>query len=606
MAQITGVSNEKIFQIKGWLGLHQNPDGDTKLKVGEAADMRNFRITRDGNLQRRPGTLEKLRLSDADPVQGMWTGHVNGKEELLIACSGKIYRCWNAETESFVADVIGEMSTDCEVHFFGFSNIVYMLNGESYMQWDGSAFEAVKGYRPLVNIAVAPDNTSREELESVNRLSAERRLWISPDGEGKVFYLPEKGILSVDYVKNLVSGELLSAEEYSFDAEAGTVQFLEALPKAINSHEIGWTMSQDQRSEVLHMRWSELYSGNTDARIFLYGDGSNRAIYSGVDYDGKPRADYFPDMNEMAIGEANTPITAMIRHYSALLCFKSDSAWTIQASSLTLADGRETEAFYVSPTNRSIGNAAAGQVRLVLNAPYTLFGRDLYEWRNNSSYSSNLSRDERQAKRISDRVYAALGEFNAKDCRCFDDNLGQEFYICFENRALVLNYAADSWYYYENFDAKSMLRFHGELYIGTSNGLVNHFGYEHLNDNGEAIDAYWESGSMSFGQDYMRKYAAQLWIGIEPESRAEVSVTVMTDKKSSYAEKVVASSLSTFDAANFADWSFRTNRKPFMTRLKIKAKKFVFYKLVFQTDSPDTTATILAADIRVRYQGYAK
>ena len=56
MAKITGQTDERIFQIKEWKGLNENPDGDTKLKMGEAAVIRNFKVTRDGNLQRRPGS----------------------------------------------------------------------------------------------------------------------------------------------------------------------------------------------------------------------------------------------------------------------------------------------------------------------------------------------------------------------------------------------------------------------------------------------------------------------------------------------------------------------------------------------------------------------
>lgn len=606
MAQITGTSNEKVFPIKSWLGLHQNPDGDTKLKYGEAADMRNFRITRDGNLQRRPGTFAVANLDEGFPIQGMWTGYVRAQEVFLAACNGKIYRLNDTENILFVAEVIGEMDTENEVHFFGFNDVAYMLNGKEYKQWDGETFTDVHGYRPLVNIAIAPDNTSREELEQINKLCGERRAWISPDGEGKTFTLPEKNIQSIDYVMDLSTGENIAADAYSYDLSAGTVTFNEAPMKAINSHEIGWTMAETFRHEVLGMRWSEFYSGSTDATVFLYGDGSNEAIYSDIDYNGTPRADYFPDMNEIKVGDSNTPITGMIRQYSTLVCFKSNSTWSIQYGTVTRADGIVIPAFYVTPTNRSIGNSAPGHVRLVLNAPHTLFGNDVYEWRNTSSYSSNLSKDERQAKRISDRVYSALNGYDFSKCKCWDDNDHQEYYICYNRKALVLNYAVDAWYAYDNFDVSCMVNYRGELYIGTSDGRINHFGYEHLNDNGEAIDAYWESGSMSFGQDYMRKYAAMLWIGIEPESRAEVNVTVMTDKKSSYAEKVVVSSLSTFDQANFAEWSFKTNRQPFMTRLKIKAKKFVFYKLVFSTNSPDTSVTLLAADIRVRFQGYAK
>ena len=256
--------------------------------------------------------------------------------------------------------------------------------------------------------------------------------------------------------------------------------------------------------------------------------------------------------------------------------------------------------------NRAIGNAAPGQVRLVLNSPRTLHGSDVYEWKNYSAYSANLTHDERQAKRISDRVYATLRQFDLESCTCYDDNWAQEYYICHNGRALVHNYAADAWYAYEDFDAVCMANFRGELLYGTSDGRLMHFSTDYLSNDGRAIDAYWESGSMSFGQDYQRKYAAMLWVGVKPESSAEVTVTVQTDRSSSYTEKLVTSSLANFAHVNFAKWSFATNRKPQMSRLKIKAKKFVFYKLIFRTSAADSTVTILAADIRVRFTGYAK
>ena len=604
MARITASSAEKIFQIKAWGGLHQNPDGDTKLKMGEAADMRNFRITRDGNLQRRPGTRTLLQLSETEEVKGLWTGFVNEREVLLAACGGKLWSLWDDVAEDFVQTEIGEIDCENSVHFFGFSGIVYILNGKEYLQWDGENLERVHGYRPLVNISVAPDNTSRETLEQVNKLNGERRMWISPDGEGNTFYLPEKNVYSVDYIKDLRTGE----EIYSFatDLEHGTIIFDEPPDKAVNSYEVGWTMEETGRAEVERMRFSELYSGSTDARVFIYGDGSNEAFYSGIDYDGKPRADYFPDMNEMAVGDSNTPITGMIRHYSTLICFKKNSAWSISHSTTTLADGSVIPAFYVIPTNRAIGNDAPGQVQLVLNAPYSLHGSDIYEWRNTSSYTANLSTDERQVKRISDRVYAKLSDFDLEKCVCFDDNYAQEYFVVYNDNAVVYNYAADAWYYYTGINASSFVSFHNELYFGTTGGGFKHMNYSYRSDDGVAIDAYWESGAMSLGADYLRKYAAVLWVGIKPEANSEVYVTVQTDRKSNYTEKAVASSLASFYPASFTSWSFAVNRKPQMERLKIKAKKFVFYKLIFRADAVDVTATILSADIRVRMTGDAK
>ena len=609
MARITGSANEKVFQIRAWGGLNENPDGDTKLKMGEAAVLRNFRVTRDGNLQRRPGSRAIAALlpegAEAGPVRGVWNGNVGGVEQLIAACGGRLWKLWDEEAGAFIKEEIGSIETEREIHFFGFDNHLYIINGAEYKVWDGNTLADVGGYRPLVTVSVPPSGGG-ETLEQVNKLCGARRCWFSPDGEKTVFQLPEKGILSLDYVKDLSTGEALDPSAYTADTEAGTVTFSQAPAMGVNTLEVGWTMAESFREQVLNMRWGELYAGSQDTRIFLYGDGSNRAIYSGLDYDGKPRADYFPDLNEVAVGDANTPITGMIRHYSRLSCFKSDSAWTIEYGAVTLADGAQTEAFYVTPVNRAIGNAAPGQVRLVLNSPRTLHGSDVYEWKNYSAYSANLTHDERQAKRISDRVYATLRQFDLKNCVCYDDNWAQEYYICYDGKALVHNYAADAWYAYEDFDAVCMANFRGELLYGTSDGRLMHFSTDYLSNDGRAIDAYWESGSMSFGQDYQRKYAAMLWVGVKPESSAEVTVTVQTDRSSSYTEKLVSSSLANFAHVNFAKWSFATNRKPQMSRLKIKAKKFVFYKLIFRTSAADSTVTILAADIRVRFTGYAK
>ena len=605
MAQISGNIDEKVFPIKAFLGLNENPDGDTKLKMGEAAVVRNFRITRDKNLQRRPGTKTVLDLETGKPIKGLWDGFINGHEYLLGASDGKLYKLWDDTQDDLSATEIGSVNTDDDVHIFGFSDIAYIMDGHSYKQYDGTTLSDVVGYRPLVTISVPPAGGG-ETLENVNRLNGMRRMWISTTGTDATYVLPEKNITSIDYVKNLATGENLPATDYTVDLTVASVTFNTAPAQATNGYEIGWTVPTTFRSQVTALRYSELYSGRQDARVFIYGDGSNKCFYSGIDYNGDPRADYFPDLYEIAVGDENTPITAMIRHYFSLMCYKSTSAWMIEATNYTLADSSTIPAFWVVPINRSIGNAALGQVRLVLNSPYTLFGNDLYEWKNNASYASNLNVDERQAKRISDRVWATIKTFDVEKCYCFDDNDAQEYYICYDGKALIYNYAADAWSYYTQFPVSCMTFLQKELFIGSPDGKLKRVSYEYLNDDGQAIDAYWESGSLGFGKDFMRKYAAMLWIGIKPESNSEVWVTVQTDRNSKLQEKVVESALATFTKANFARWSFDTNRKPHMTRLKIKAKKFVFYKLIFESSSADTRATILVADIRVRMTGYAK
>ena len=724
MAEIKATTNEKVFPIKAFLGLNQNPDGDTKLKMGEAAAMNNFRITRDRNLQRRPGTKIILDFETGKPVKGLWVGYVNGTEYMLGACDGKLYKLWDDASDEFGMTEIGAVSTDKDVHIFGFENKAYILDGSAYKEWDGETLDIVHGYRPLVKTNIPPDNVTDMSglLENVNRLCKERRVWISPDGTGTVFHLPENDLESVDYVHFFGDPDdvnLTPTEDYTVDLAAGTVTFTQAPPQMVNAYEIGYTVNADsQRTDVEHMQYSELFAGTQDTRIFLYGDGTNKTIYSGIDYNGKPRADYFPDLYEALVGDENTPITGMIRHYSSLACYKKDSAWSISASSLTLAEGLNVPAFYVTPVNKAIGNAAPGQVRLVMNSPFTLFGNDCYEWKNSSYYTSNLTRDERQAKRISDRVWATLQSYKTEACYCYDDNDAQEYYICYDGDALIYNYAADAWSHYTDFPVSCMANIGEELYIGTPDGKVKRFSAEYMSDlmpdtseqiiypdgvtasfplsdfygdvgkttagflvdtitvddititnldtNTEVahtiwgdfpadfhtgtwemyhydkatnsivftppagyplpaanesgynvtlnlvniakpIEAYWESGSMSFNQDYMRKYSAMAWVGVKPESNTELVITAKTDKKTCD-QKTITTKAYQFDFNEFAfdTLQFDELYDPQMYREKIKAKKFVFYKLIFSNNNPDTRCTVLAADIRVRFTGFAK
>ena len=364
--------------------------------------------------------------------------------------------------------------------------------------------------------------------------------------------------------------------------------------RGTNTIEICYSASNTLSQEVFKMTNAEIFLGSQDNAVFLYGNGTNEAFYSGIDYDGKPRADYFPDLNEMAVADSNTPITALVRHYSQLLCFKSNSVYSVHHGIITTALGDEEYGFYVTPVNRAIGNAALGQVRLVLNSPFALFGNDLYEWKNTSSYSSNLTVDERQAKRISDRVYRTLATFKAEDCYCYDDNDNQEYYICYNGQALVYNYAADAWYFYDNFDVNCMCNIDEKLFIGTSTGKIQLLDETAYGDGENVIDCYWEGGSHNFGKSYMRKHMSQMFASVKQEPDSDVTITMMTDRKEEYTEKIVLGPEEV------------TNRVPKVKRLKLKAKKFVYLKPIIKSENNSKPATVVQLDMRISETGYAK
>ena len=217
-----------------------------------------------------------------------------------------------------------------------------------------------------------------------------------------------------------------------------------------------------------------------------------------------------------------------------------------------------------------------------------------------------MTSDERQAKRISQRVENTLSGFTFSECITFENEYKQDYYIVWNGNAVLYNYTSDTWFVYSAFPATAFVMVGNEMYIGTDGGKFCHVSRDYKSDDGAAIDCYWRSGSIDFSREWQRKFSTTLWISIKPESNARVTVTAQSDRKSGYAETVVASSLATFAHANFAHWSFNTNRRAQVIRVRLKVKKFALYQLIFQDASNDATCTILSTDFRVAYTGNVK
>lgn len=615
MAQIKGTDNSSILKIQAFLGLNENPDGDTTLKVGEMAEMRNFRITQDKHLQIRPGSKTLLSLADAlsalseetaggeseTRVYGVWRGIAGASEHILASFGGHI---WDIDTKNSAAKDKGSAPMG-EVSFFGFGGKVYLLGGGEYKSWDGgtdTAFATVEGYVPLIQTATTPKGEGTL-VETVNRLTGKRRVQFSPDGTATVFQLPEKAINEVSSVKS--GGEPVT--NCTMDLENGTVTFPTAPAAGTNTVEIEYRKGDGARSEVTGMKYSELFNGATDTRVFLYGDGTNRAVYSGVPFEtGRASAEYFPDLYELTVGESNTPLTALVRHYSRLMAFKTDSAWAILQGEIGLADGGSTAAFYVQPVNRQFGNEAPGQVRLLENNPLTMDAGSVYQWRSGSSYASYISNNENNAKRISDRVASTLKGFDLKKVLTANIKADHEFWFLHGTRALILNYANDSWYLYDGLPFSRIVEYEGTVIGFSDDGAVVEFSQKYRSDNGAPIDCYAATGAMDFDKDWLLKYSPMIFVAMQPASNARIKVTVETNRRSDYPEKTVAYSLATFLHVDFNHFSFATNRKPQVKKVKMKVKKATFYRLIFKSNSASATATVIETDIRLRYAGNVK
>lgn len=592
MARI-GRNSESLFRIHSFSGLNESPSGDAELNYGEAAECRNFRVTREGSLQVRPGSKTLWRFKG--PVEGLWQGRVGDRDVKVAAAEGKLWRL-GAPGE---AECLGNIGPGA-CRFFGFGRRLYILTGKRYLVWSGyGEVTDVEGYRPVVAVSVPPGGGGTT-LEAVNRLNGLRRGFFSPTGSAKVFTLPEKELSSVDYVRLRETGE---HKEFKADLEAGKVTLTSAPPAGTNTLEIGWTKGGGSRGEVARCGFFELYSGATDNRVFLYGGGDNRAFYSGVDYDGNATAEYFPEGNVLKVGSDNTPVTGMIRHHSKLLVFKPDGTFSVQAGTVTLADGAVIAAFYLTPLQREMGNDALGQVSLVDNDPRTLWGGGVYTWRSAGSYGAM---DERVGQRISQRIEESLREMELSKAVVFDDENRREWYVSQGGVTLVHNYSRDCWYRYEGLFPRCFCAMDGGVYFGTQAGEVKALSRDYRNDDGAPIHAFWRSGSMSMDKAHRRKWGKYLWVGLKPESGAAVTVTTRTDVRTACPVGVARASLMSYSNANFNHWSYATNRQPKVKRLKPWGGPGSFEQVVLESCSASETATVLTLEGTARLGRYSR
>ncbi len=622
-------SDTKMFTVDQFLGVRESGDGDTELKMGQAAKMENFFVTDDYNLRLRPGVRRFSLAADREPgvILDAWSGTI-GDTEVMIVCdfSGGADRLFSVEKRQGEEAVFCQQNgalglTSAEnayVSIFPFNGEVYVMSAGKTVVYAGGAFVEREAYIPLVIAGAAPAGGGTT-LEEINLLSGSRRITYSADGESTVYMLPPEaaGVRGVS-----IDGIPYAVETVgSFSAENGSFVFTDAPIKGVGNVEITYDVdeaaAQASRMQIIRCRLHEAYNGATDTRLFAAGNGTNVCYYTGPTMDGEATAMYFPAMNEVNVDMSGSSITGLRRHYSKLMVFKQDETFTISYEPVTLTDGTTTAGFYLRTMNSEYGNEAFGQIQTVNNYPRSVAKGGIYEWRVTSSYY----KDERYAVRISDDVSRSLQNADTQKIITCDDGYEKTYYAFLndaDGTVLVHRYALGKegvWCIYKGSlfrDVRKCMLFGKRVvFFGETEAfeLFPDASVDVLAQPGgsnQQIKAVWESGNMSFGADFRRKYSSYIYLSVRPQSGTDITVTAETDRRGDYLEKNVALNVFDWKNVNFRNWCFNTNDRPSIYRVRLKVKKFVYYKLVFRIEKEGATGTILGFDQQVRYASMAK
>lgn len=592
MARVRRKPKQPPKNIDRFYGLNQDPDGETGLQLGEASYMRNFKVTPNYNLKKRPGQTS-IASGLGGPIRCTWYGKVNGTYHFLLACNGHIYKHNLVDgTNTSIGTVTDDATT-----LFAYNDKVYIKDCHEYYSWDGTTFKTVEGYKPTVIIG-APPSGGGEILEQKNLLRDDYYQSFSGDGTSKIFHLAEKNLVAVDDTIVVDGSTLTLNTHYTADLVNGTVIFNTAPSALPDNTIIGFTpQPTTDRDQVTKCKYAMFYGGANDTRVHLWGNESlrNRRIYSDLE-DGQPSAEYFPVNGYSEIGSSQYDITDIVLQYDRQLIFTNGGTYY---SYYTSINGKAS--FPVYPLNTSIGNKPFNGVQVIQNNPVSVHD-GVHEW-----VATNV-RDERNANHISRRIQPSLDQLDLSTAITFDYEHEGEYWLCVGTTVYIWNYRNDTWYVYDNIPALNFIVIDNTLYFGTADGRIVKFDNNRRNDNDVPINCLWEMGFYDFGMETYTKFVNKIWVSIEPDIRTSASISFRTDKNAS--NSIVASkayySLATFAHADFAHFSFNTNYSPQPQAIRLKAKKFVYFKLIISNNTIDETLTLLSINIKARTGGESK
>lgn len=631
-------TQRKMYTVDRFLGINQETDGLTELNMGEASAMENFFVTDGYNLTLRPG-IQRVDMQQARgtaKILALWAGHIGDEEnesaddEYLVVVdftAGKdrisMYHAQDRNSlkvYSVQTGLLGLSSAEGGyVKIFPFGSKLYIMSAGNTVYFEGGEFTTAAAYIPLV-IAAADHTGGGTALENLNMMSPYRRVSFSADGTATKYTLPTEAT-DVAAIK-VDNKSILVADAGNFDAETKEFIFKTAPEKGVGNVEITYGTDREaaerNRMAIVKMRLTEAYNGSTDTRLFMAGDGSNLCRYSGVTAEGEATPMYFPAMNEIEVNMTGAAVTGIVRHYSNLLVFtRGGGTYTISYEAVTDAEGNTTGGFNLRSANREFGNDCMGQVQTVGNYPRTVTQAGIFTWNITSSYY----KDERNAKRISEKVQKALQNLNVEKAVTCDDNFAKTYYLFLndsEGTALVNRYElgkSDVWCVYKSQLLKNVRHAVtvGGMVVVASDTEIFFFNEGTAYDaaasaDGDAVQirAKWESGYMDFGSDFLRKYSSELYVSVLPQSHSALTITAATDRREEYTEKEVRSNIFTWKNADFRWWTFNTNAAPKINRVRLKVKKFVYYKLILQVKEAGAQATVLGFDQQVRFGSMAK
>lgn len=539
-----------------------------------------------GKVRKRMGYTTRATAPNGGRINGVH--FLNG--ERLIHAGTKLYKLAGAEWTE-----LADGMADARSKSFSFDGKLYLLDGNTYRVYDGTAVKAVseEAYVPTIIISRSPDGGGTT-YEALNLLGLSWKESFLGKADVKEYQLT-----TVELGEEAVKAEILGEDgewlektegtDFTVDREKGLVTFNtapgESPVKGQDNVRITASKAREGYADKINKcRIFAVYGvGGAEDRIFLSGNPDE----PGQDwYSGFEDPTYFPDTAYTKVSRDGSAVVGYAILGNTLATFLQGRGVGRNAVVRTGSLDSDGEALF-RVTNTLLGEApvAPFSFAYIGKEPLFLTERGIY------AITAEELTGEKYTQERSYLISSALMELDGKAdaaASIYRDfyvlSIGGDLYLLdgqqrtYEKNSPYSSYQYEA-YYWPGIGARLTWTEDGALWFGTEDGKLKEFACnvddpESYNDDGVAIDAYWETSDFDGKTFFKNKTFTAVSV--------RLAAAVLTGVKI-YAQRRGIWNL-VYDAkerARYFDWSyidfskfvFSSDRTPRTLSGKVKIKK---------------------------------
>ncbi len=455
--------SNKTLTMEGFGGI------GAKVGGGRITDVVNFRIRRDGALEKRCGY--RCIADVGSEIRAFYSGLFTGSFRMLLLAGDTVYEAHLASgTLTPLCAIESHEGSAC---FFCLGGTLYLMDGRTlYVIRDGEAVPAA-GYAPLLG-KDWPCTVLGEIHEPRNLLTRHARISYVVGSPASAMLCTKYAVESVEAV--YLNGSRLDADKYRIDALLNTVN----IPGLVEGDRvlIYLTFAEEEsalRDAFLSCTDAVLFGGVNRSRLFFRGGSMPSMMFCSANTDEESLREsarhysdvgalYIPEGYEFTVGDGRYLMRGVVPYRDRLLIFTEGDTWMAKNNASGL------EEFPIVGVHSELGCASSDGAVTAQNRVLTVGRHGILQWEDATGYADGC-----RVESISAPVEAFFKGTVCSDWGLFYHE-AERLLLCYHRKnGNVLLYETDrgEWYRYTGivadafFDADGTIGFRqgGKIFV---------------------------------------------------------------------------------------------------------------------------------------------